>query len=132
MKKLLPLLLAPLAACASSGEPTIVPRAKSRLAKASLLPGQSLPAERDGVRRDDTGDIMFVCANTDRHEDKEVFFSRCPAFGCGQESHFYWDYARQEYRCYACTQAVNPEAVKCPECGRPPRVWRTRPKPKAS
>jgi len=134
VRKLLLLLLAPMAACATSGgpagEPRIVPRPKARLAKAGILPGASLPSERDGVHADDTGPILFICANSDKHEDKEVFFMRC--LPCGQENYFYWDHARYEYRCFACAKAVDPETVRCPDCGRPPRVWRTRPKAKPS
>ena len=127
--KLLALAVLPfMAACASTGEEaSIAPRPHPRLAKAGLLPGSSIPAEREGIQAEDTGAIMFVCADSPRHGDKEVFISKCPA--CSEQNYFYWDPAGVRFVCYACTRAVETSVVKCPDCGRPPRVVRTRPSP---
>ena len=123
------LSLCALAACASTGaEPTVVP--KPKIAKAGLLPSQQVPAERDGVRVEDTGAVMFICANSDKHADMEVLISRCP--DCSQINYFYWDAAEAGFRCYACTKSLDNERLRCPECNRPPRMVRTKNKPRAS
>lgn len=122
-------LLAGLAACASGGaEPRIV--AKPKIAKAGLLPSQQVPAERDGVRVEDTGAVMFICANSDKHEDKEVLLSRCP--DCSQVNYFFWDGGESAFRCYACLKLLDNEKIRCPECGKAPRMVRTKNKPKES
>jgi DNA-directed RNA polymerase subunit RPC12/RpoP len=119
------------AGCASSGaEPTVVPKTKQRLAKASILPGQSIPPERDGLSANDTGPIMWICSNSDKHEDKEVLISRCP--DCSQQNYFFWDSGEVAFRCYACLKLMDNEKIRCPECSRPPRVVRTKNKPKAA
>ncbi len=128
MRMAFPVVLLALAACASAGggDPRIDPRPHPRLMKAGILPGQSIPDHRDGVAASDTGAIMFVCANSDKHEDEEVFIETCPS--CSERNYFYWDYADGGFRCFACTKAVDGEGVKCPKCGKvPPRV-RTKPK----
>ena len=123
------LLLGALAACASHGEqPEIVPKPHTKVARAGILPSREIPAERDGIPADQTGAIMFVCSGSERHEDKEVFISKCPS--CGELNYFYWNTHNSEFVCYACTKAVDSTVVKCPECGRPPRIVRTRPQAK--
>jgi hypothetical protein len=127
MKYAAALLVLGLGACASTGEePTIV--RKPHLSKAGILPGQSIPQERDGLSKDDTGAIQWVCANTDKHEDKEVFISVCPS--CSQMNYFYRDQAEEAYRCYACLKLYDNALIKCSECGRPPHRIRTKPQPK--
>ncbi len=129
MRRFAVLALCSLAACASTGaEPCVVP--KPKIAKAGLLPSQQVPAERDGVRVEDTGAVMFICSNSDKHEDKEVLLSRCP--DCSQINYFFWDGAESAFRCYACTKLLDNERVRCPECNRPPRVVRTKNKPRAT
>jgi DNA-directed RNA polymerase subunit RPC12/RpoP len=118
---LLPLTLA---ACASSGEEACIVR-KPHLARAGILPGQSIPAERDGMSSSDTGAIMWVCANSDKHEDKEVFIQVCPS--CSNMNYFYWDGGETAYRCFACMKLVDNSVIKCPECGHPPRRLKTKP-----
>lgn len=113
-------------ASASGGEPGVV--AKPKLAKAGLLPSAKLPAERDGVRMEDTGAVMFVCANSDKHADKEVLISRCPS--CSEVNYFFRDYAEEAFRCYACMKLLDNDGIRCPECNRPPRTIRTKNKPK--
>src|SRR3954465_11361090 len=67
------LLFCALAACASRGEqPEIVAKPHTKIAKAGILPSKEIPAERDGIPADQTGAIMFVCAGSEKHEDKEV------------------------------------------------------------
>jgi hypothetical protein len=121
------LLLLAFGACSSlstEGDAvSVVPKKKNRLMTAGLLPGGSIPAERDGMRADDTGAILFVCANSGRHEDKEVFIESCP---CGERNYFYWDHARGGFTCYACTKPFPDELVKCGDCGKVPRRVRTR------
>jgi hypothetical protein len=123
------LLLCTLAACASRGEqPDIVVKPHTKIAKAGLLPSKEIPSERDGIPADQTGAIMFVCAGSEKHEDKEVFISKCPS--CSEVNYFYWNSHNSEFVCYACTKAIDSSVVKCPECGRPPRIVRTRPQAK--
>jgi hypothetical protein len=123
------LLLCTLAACASRGEqPDIVVKPHTKIAKAGLLPSKEIPSERDGIPADQTGAIMFVCAGSEKHEDKEVFISKCPS--CSEVNYFYWNSHNSEFVCYACTKAIDSSLVKCPECGRPPRIVRTRPQAK--
>ena len=123
------LLLCTLAACASRGEqPEIVVKPHTKIAKAGILPSKEIPSERDGIPADQTGAIMFVCAGSDKHEDKEVFISKCPS--CSEVNYFYWNSHNSEFVCFACTKAIDSSVVKCPECGRPPRIVRTRPQAK--
>jgi len=125
-------LLAGLAACASSSrgeEAMIVPKPKNRVVKAGILPSRQIPAERDGIRVEDTGAILFICANSDRHEDREVLIPKCPE--CGELNYFYWDMTGEGFRCFACTKPFPNESVKCEICGKPPRKVRTKNKPKS-
>jgi hypothetical protein len=123
-------LMLALAACAApgGGEPLVV--AKPKIVKAGILPSAKLPAERDGVRLEDTGAVMFVCANSEKHEDKEVLISRCPA--CAEVNYFFRDFAEEAFRCYACTKLLENDTIRCPDCGRPPRMIRTKNKPKST
>ena len=123
MRYVAALVILGLAACASSDEPHIVQKAHS--ARAGILPGQGIPDQRDGMSASDTGSILWVCANSAKHEDKEVYLSICPS--CSQMNYFYWDRAQEGYRCYACLKNVDNAIIKCPECGQPPRRMRTKP-----
>ena len=119
-------VLVSLSACASTEDPHIVQRPHSARASAlGDLLGPSIPAERDGMSASDTGAILWVCANSPKHEDKEVSISICPS--CSQMNYFYWDRGQEGFRCYACQKAVDNAVVKCPECGQPPRRVRTKP-----
>ena len=122
------LLVLGLVGCASSGEPTIVQKPHVPVAKAGILPSRDIPAERDGIPLDATGAIMFVCAGSDRHEDKEVLISKCPA--CSELNYFYWDAANAQFVCFACTKPVDNAVVKCGDCGKQPLKVRTRATPK--
>ena len=118
------LLILGLAACASSGDASIVAKPHPWIAKAGILPSKELPEERDGVPKDATGAIMFICSNSDKHEDKEVLLSRCPS--CGESNYFYLDHHTSYYVCFACTKTLDPALIKCPDCGKQPRLLRTR------
>lgn len=118
-----------LVGCAStSSEPAIVKKPHPKIAKAGILPGKEIPNERNGIPQDATGAIMFVCANSDRHEDKEVLISKCPS--CSENNYFYWDSAGDQFVCFACTKPVDNAVVKCDECGKQPLKVRTRATPK--
>ena len=119
------LLFCTLAACASRGEqPEIVAKPHTKIAKAGILPSKEIPAERDGIPADQTGAIMFVCAGSEKHEDKEVLITKCPS--CSEQNYFYWDSAGSHFTCFACTKALDNAAVKCPDCGKQPHKVRTR------
>ncbi len=123
--------MAGLAACASArGEEAVIrPVPKAQVVRAGILPSREIPAERDGIRVEDTGAIMFVCANSDRHEDREVLICKCPS--CSEQNYFYWDAAIEGFRCYACMKPFPNDNVKCEICGKPPRKVRTKNKPKS-
>jgi hypothetical protein len=116
------ILLLGLAACASSDDPHIVQKSHMR---AGILPGQGIPDQRDGMSANDTGAIMWICANSPKHEDKEVFIQVCPS--CKQMNYFYWDRGQEGFRCYACTKSVDNAIITCPDCGQPPHRIRTKP-----
>jgi len=129
MKQMLAALLClGLVSCASSGEPTIVKKPHTRVAKAGILPSRDIPSERDGIPIDATGAIMFVCAGSDKHEDKEVLISKCPA--CSELNYFYWDSGNSQFVCFACAKPVDNAVVKCGDCGKQPLKVRTRATPK--
>src|SRR5687767_4650334 len=57
-------------------------------------PKKAVEAAPEAVEKDrsvqDTGYIMFVCANSGKHEDKEIVLPGvCPA--CAKASSYYWD-----------------------------------------
>ena len=127
MRKLAVLLGLVFASCASrggGGEPTVVPVTKKKVMKAGFGAGKDLPAERNGVKIEYTGAIMFVCSNSDKHADQEVLIRKCP--GCSQKNYFYWDHDKGGFKCYACVKPVPNAVIKCPDCGKPPRRVRTR------
>ena len=76
------LVLCSFAACVSHGEqPEIVPKPHSKISRAGILPAKEIPSERDGIPADQTGAIMFVCAGSEKHEDKEFPISKCQSCG---------------------------------------------------
>jgi hypothetical protein len=121
-----------LAACSSGpgrNEAGILPEKKLNVAKAGMLPlVKKIPESRGGITANDTGAIMFICANTPAHEDKEVFIEACNS--CEAKRYFYWDGTVDGFRCYACEKPFPNEQVKCPECKRSPHRVRTRHSPK--
>jgi len=76
-----------------------------------------MPAAPDPVRpvKPDLGSIVFVCANSGKHDDEEVLLDRCP---CGALKKFYVDKAGGGYRCLSCGKIFDNAEVKCPKCGK--------------
>ena len=65
--------------------------------------------------RIDTGAIMFVCANSDKHPDEEMKVGLCP---CGARARFYVDKAGDGYRCVKCSKIYDNARIKCDKCGK--------------
>ncbi len=72
----------------------------------------------------DTGWILFICANSDKHEDREEILKRCP--GCKRDSTFLWDTDRKSFVCFPCGAAYDNALVKCSTCGKVPKRVRTK------
>lgn len=73
---------------------------------------------------DDTGWILFICANSDRHEDREEILKTCPS--CRKESTFFWETAASSFVCFQCGGRYDNALVKCSGCGKVPRRVRTK------
>ena len=73
---------------------------------------------------DDTGYIMFICANSSKHEDMEVIQKACPA--CKAEDTFFWDGAQSSFVGFKCGELYDNALVKCGICGAKPRKVRTK------
>ena len=73
---------------------------------------------------DDTGYIMFICANSSKHEDMEVIQKTCPA--CKADDTFFWDNDRSCFVGFKCGEAYDNALVKCGTCGAKPRKVRTK------
>jgi hypothetical protein len=73
---------------------------------------------------DDTGYIMFVCCDSDKHEDMEVLLKECPA--CKKMDTFYWDTEKKCFIAFTCGTPYDNARVKCPTCGRVPARVRTK------
>jgi hypothetical protein len=73
---------------------------------------------------DDTGYIFFVCANSDKHEDREELLKSCP--GCKKDSTFFWDGDQNSFVCFKCGVPYDNSLVKCTICGKAPRRVRTK------
>ena len=73
---------------------------------------------------DDTGYIMFICANSSKHEDMEVIQKACPA--CKADDTFFWDGTQSTFIGFKCGQAYDNALVKCGVCGAKPRKVRTK------
>lgn len=69
-----------------------------------------------------SGAIMFVCAGTDRHPEKEVLIPVCPK--CSAKNAFEVDGEAGGYRCNKCKELTS--EVKCLDCGRSPRVTKLK------
>jgi hypothetical protein len=85
--------------------------------KAAPKPKKEEPAAPTFTRpvKPDTGGIVFVCANSGKHEDEEVVVNSCP---CGARKKFYIDKQAGGYRCLSCTQVFDNARLKCPKCDR--------------
>ncbi len=73
---------------------------------------------------DDTGYILFICANSDRHEDREEILKVCPV--CRKDDTFFWDNDRKCFISFQCGAPYDNALVKCTICGRPPKRVRTK------
>jgi hypothetical protein len=102
------LLIIIVAVMSSGGEPP--PKAKPK-------PPKEMPAAPSFSRpvKPDTGSIVFVCANSGKHEDEEVVVPACP---CGAQRKFYVDKEGGGYRCLKCTKIYDNSQIKCPKCDR--------------
>jgi hypothetical protein len=76
----------------------------------------------DGQRWQDTGALVFICANSGKHEDKEVEINICSK--CEKKNFFCQ--ARGSIYCWNCEVEFPLSTLKCPECSasprRPPRI----------
>lgn len=73
---------------------------------------------------DDTGYIMFICANSDKHEDQEVILKECPS--CKKDDTFFWDTDKKCFIAFTCGSPYDNALVKCPQCGKVPTRVRTK------
>jgi hypothetical protein len=117
------LLILVIAIAASSGPSKRLPAADAAVARPARRtaeppppPPRESPRQYNFVRN--VGSIVFVCAGTDRHPDKEVVLSACPK--CPARNAFAWD--EGAYRCSACKSEYENAAIKCDQCDRAPRV----------
>ncbi|MBV8878529.1 MAG: hypothetical protein JO332_01065 [Planctomycetaceae bacterium] len=86
-------------------------------------------AKKDGVyvttrTLDDTGYILFVCANSPKHEDREEIIKMCPS--CGKIHTFWWNKDDACFVGYACSQPIDNAKVRCSICGAAPRKVRIK------
>lgn len=81
-------------------------------------PKEAPVAEVEEVPVQNTGPIMFVCADSPSHEDREVLITECSE--CGRASTFWQDNANGGFVCHACKKRYDDSRIKCPECGKTP------------
>ena len=79
------------------------------------------PANAGGRTVSDTGSILFICANSPSHEDKEVIIRTC---ACGTRSQFYAEGGH--FYCFKCKNAFPSDKLKCDTCGTPARRSRIK------
>jgi len=73
---------------------------------------------------DDTGYILFICANSGKHEDREELIKACPA--CKKDSTFFWDADARSFVCFQCGVPFESSLIKCSGCGTVPKRVRTK------
>jgi hypothetical protein len=73
----------------------------------------------------DTGWILFVCANSDKHEDREELLKKCPT--CGKNDTYFWDKDKACFQSFQCGAVYDNALVKCTLCGKVPKRVRTKP-----
>ncbi len=116
------ILIIAIAASSSSKRVPVSDAPVARPARRTVEPPP--PPPRDSPRQynyvRNVGSIVFVCAGTDRHPDKEVVLSACPK--CPARNAFAWEEGASAYRCSSCKADYENAAIKCDQCGRPPRV----------
>jgi hypothetical protein len=86
-------------------------------------------AKKDGVyvttrTLDDTGYILFVCANSSKHEDREEIIKTCPS--CGSVHTFWWNKDDACFVGFTCGKPVDNAKVKCSICGATPKKVRIK------
>jgi len=86
-------------------------------------------AKKDGVyvttrTLDDTGYILFICANSPKHEDREEIIKTCPS--CGKVHTFWWNKDASCFVGFACGRPVDNAKVTCSICGAAPRKVRIK------
>ncbi|HLY10258.1 MAG TPA: hypothetical protein VKW04_13205 [Planctomycetota bacterium] len=86
-------------------------------------------AKKDGVyvttrTLDDTGYILFVCANSPKHEDREEIIRTCPA--CGKVHTFWWNKDESCFVGFTCGQPFDNAKIKCSLCGATPKKVRIK------
>lgn len=86
---------------------------------------EAAPASAPDRSVQDTGLIMFVCANSPKHPDKEIVLPGvCPS--CSKASSYFWDGALDNYRCFACSKEYPRPKIACPDCGKAPSKTRLK------
>jgi hypothetical protein len=73
---------------------------------------------------DDTGYIMFICANSDKHEDEEVLIRNCTS--CKKDNTYFWDKEQSCFISFQCGAIFENDQIKCPKCGKVPKKVRTK------
>ena len=73
---------------------------------------------------DDTGYILFVCANSDKHEDREELIRKCSS--CGKDDTYFWDKDKACFISFACGAVYDNAQIKCSICGKVPKRVRTK------
>lgn len=86
-------------------------------------------AKKDGVyittrTLDDTGYILFVCANSPKHEDREELIKQCPS--CDKVHTFWWNKDDACFVGFTCSQPVDNAKVRCSICGATPKKVRIK------
>ena len=86
-------------------------------------------SRKDGVyvttrTYDDTGYILFVCANSDKHEDREELIRVCPT--CKKDNTYFWDKDKACFVSFQCGAVFDNALVKCSLCGKAPKKVRTK------
>jgi hypothetical protein len=73
---------------------------------------------------DDTGYILFICANSSQHEDREEILKLCPS--CKKENTYFWDGEKKCFVSFQCGAVYDNALVKCTICGKAPARVRTK------
>lgn len=86
-------------------------------------------AKKDGVyvttrTLDDTGYILFVCANSPKHEDREEIIKQCPS--CGKVHTFWWNKDDSCFVGFTCGQPIDNARIRCSICGAAPKKVRIK------
>lgn len=115
-------LLIIIIAAASSGSSRPDRRVEKRAAAAPppVEAPVAKPKPTNYVRN--TGAIMFVCAGTEAHPEKEVLIPACAK--CSAKNSFEVDSEASGYRCTKCKVVATD--LKCADCGRTPRVTKLK------